>query len=142
MTPEQIRWLTWGAVQHRPHGSPKWDDAGTAKAITDHCGTWGLEVATDHVLAHARDPKARTPFVIKGNKPHNEPSGGPRFPAGKGDECRYHKGEYADACRACAADKLAGDTPIAPAAPTPPDVVAEQVAKLRALRSQPESEDA
>ena len=33
MTPDQIRWLTWGAIQHRPHGAPKWDEPGTAKAI-------------------------------------------------------------------------------------------------------------
>lgn len=66
MTPEQIQWLTWGAIQHRPKGAPKWDEPGTHKAITDHCGSWGLEIATEHVLAHARDEKARTPFAIKG----------------------------------------------------------------------------
>lgn len=122
MTPDQIRWLTWGAIQHRPSGAPKWDEPGTHKAITDHCGSWGLEIATEHVLAHARDEKARTPFAIKGNRPHNEPSAGPRFPAGKGQECRYHRGEYDGACRSCAADKLAGDQPTprstTPAAPT------------------------
>lgn len=125
MTPDQIRWLTWGAIQHRPKGAPKWDEPGTAKAIADHCGSWGLEIATEHVLAHARDEKARTPFAIKGNRPHNEPTAGPRFPATKGeDECELHKGEWAGSCRACAADRLAKDpearTPERPTQTTPP----------------------
>lgn len=111
MTPDQINWLTWGAVQHRPRHATKWDEPGTRKAITEHCGSWGLEIATEHVLAHARDPKAKTPFVIKGNPPHTEPAKGVRQPAKAGDdECRLHRGEYADSCRACAADALAGDT--------------------------------
>jgi hypothetical protein len=121
MTPDQIKWLTWGAIQHRPSGAPKWDEPGTHKAITDHCGSWGLDIATDHVLAHARDAKARTPFAIKGNKPHTDPSGGPRFPAGEGDECSFHRGEWATSCRSCAADRLAGDNPTGrPTTPAPP----------------------
>jgi hypothetical protein len=124
MTPDQIRWLTWGAIQHRPPGAPRWDEPGTHKAIADHCGTWGLDIATEHVLAHARDEKARTPFAIKGPQPHTEPSAGPRFPAGKGQECELHKGEWAGGCRACAADKLAADdearTPARPHAAAPP----------------------
>lgn len=125
MTPDQIRWLTWGAIQHRPHGAPKWDEPGTHKAIVDHCGSWGLEVATEHVLAHARDAKARTPFAIKGNKPNHEPGSGVRYPATKGeDECELHKGEWAGSCRACAADRLAKDpearTPVRPHTSAPP----------------------
>jgi hypothetical protein len=88
MTPDQIRWLTWGAIQHRPKGAPKWDEPGTAKAIADHCGTWGLEIATEHVLAHARDPKARTPFAIKGPQPHTEPEKGPPRPPKPSEACR------------------------------------------------------
>jgi hypothetical protein len=106
MTPDQINWLTWGAIQHRPHGASKWDEPGTHKAISDHCGSWGIDIATQHVLAHARDPKARTPFAIKGPTPHTEPTKGPRQPAKAGvDECRQHRGEYATACRACAAEQ-------------------------------------
>ena len=111
MTPDQINWLTWGAVQHRPHGAPKWDEPGTKKAITDHCRSWDFATATEHVLAHARDPKARTPFAIKGNPPHTEPVRGARFPAKPGVDCPTHPGEWADTCRACAADRLAGDQP-------------------------------
>lgn len=139
MTPGQIRWLTWGAIQHRPSGAPKWDEPGTHKAITDHCGSWGLEIATQHVLAHARDTKARTPFAIKGNAPHNEPGGGVRLPPRPGvdEECRYHRGEYAESCRACQADRLVGDPPpdewrdIAT-----PEQVAAHVAHLRTLRDE------
>lgn len=121
MTPEEIRWLTWGAIHHRPHGAPRWDEPGTAKAITDHCGSWQLDVATQHVLAHARDPKAKTPFAIKGNAPHTEPQRTPRHPprAGADQECRAHLGEYVDSCRGCASDQLAlVDDP----APDPPDL--------------------
>ena len=88
MTPDQIRWLTWGAIQHRPHGAPRWDEPGTLKAIADHCGTWGLDVATEHVLAHARDPKAKTPFAIKGNPPHTEPVKSPPRPPKPDEACR------------------------------------------------------
>ena len=110
MTPDQLRWLTWGAIQHRPHGAPKWDEPGTAKAIADHCGTWDLDVATTHVLAHARDPKARTPFAIKGLAPSStEPVRHVRQPPKIADECRRHPGEWADHCRACAGDRLAGE---------------------------------
>jgi hypothetical protein len=110
MTPDEIRWLTWGAIQHRPRGARRWDEPGTAKAIADHCGSWALSIATEHVLAHARDPKAETPFVIKGNAPHTEPTRAVRQPAKPGgEECPMHPGEYAAACRSCAADRLAGD---------------------------------
>lgn len=129
MTPDQIRWLTWGAIQHRPHGAPKWDEPGTAKAIADHCASWDLVIATEHVLAHARDPKARTPFAIKGNPPHTEPQRSPRFPAKAGeDECRIHRGEHASACRGCAADRLAGERH-EPSNPAPRE---ESIAAVRA----------
>jgi hypothetical protein len=137
MTPEQIRWLTWGAVQHRPHGAPRWDEPGTHRAISEHCGTWGLEVATEHVLAHARDPKAKTPFAIKGSAPHHERA--PRQPAkAGGDECRMHPGEWAGSCRACAADRLAGDQSSRPQRQKAPAEVAHRgAAACRAALSLP-----
>ena len=143
MTPEQINWLTWGAVQHRPNGAPKWDEPGTHKAITDHCGPWGLEVATDHVLAHARDPKARTPFAIKGNPPHTEPKHAPRQPAKAGaDECRSHPGEWAVSCRSCAADRLANDQPSPIHRQKPPAEVALRGAtSCRAALTEPTTEE-
>lgn len=149
MTPDQIRWLTWGAIQHRPTGAPKWDEPGTHKAITDHCGSWGFALATEHVLAHARDPKARTPFAIKGNPPHTEPGRGARFPARAGvDECRTHPGEHADNCRSCAADRLAGmETTAARPTPKPdPETVSARVLELKSnvvpLRATPPNGDA
>ena len=120
MTPDQIRWLTWGAIQHRPHGATKWDEPGTAKAIADHCRSWDLAVATEHVLAHARDPKARTPFAIKGPAPHTEAPKGTRYPAKAGTDCRLHPGEWAETCRACAADRLAGESTHTPGRMTTP----------------------
>lgn len=140
MTPDQITWLTWGAIETRKetHGCGTWDHPGTRQAITQHCGTWGLAAATEHVLAHARDPKARTPFAIKGNAPHTTPERGIRYPAkaGSPDECRTHAGEWADNCRACRAPLAADETPDERrATPTGPVVgdYAEQVQRLREL---------
>jgi len=119
MTPEEQRWLTWGAIRHRPPGAPRWDEPGTAKAIADVCGSWTLDIATSHVLAHARDVNARTPYAIKGNPPHTEPVKQPRFPAKSADACPAHSGEYAGSCRVCASDALeTGDRPKTP--PRPP----------------------
>jgi len=145
MTPDEIRWLTWGAIQHRPKGAPRWDEPGTHKAITDHCGSWGLDIATEHVLAHARDPKARTPFAIKGNPPHTEPSKAPRQPAKAGapNECRSHPGEWATSCRSCAADALAGEEqPTAINRQKPPAEVATNGAAMCRARLGLESEPA
>ena len=97
MTPDQIRWLTWGAIQHRPSGAPRWDEPGTHKAITDHCGSWGFALATEHVLAHARDPKARTPFAIKGNPPHTSPERMTARPPKPHEACR-DCGRHVDGC--------------------------------------------
>jgi hypothetical protein len=125
MTPDQIRWLTWGAIQHRPKGAPRWDEPGTHKAITDHCGTWGLDVATDHVLAHARDPKARTPFAIKGNRPAagvDKPVARPPKPS--------------DCCQLCGRDMHAPDVVCDRPTKRPPAktaTTAAEVARLRAL---------
>lgn len=129
MTPEQINWLTWGAVQHRPHGAPKWDEPGTHKAIADHCGTWGIDVATQHVLAHARDPKARTPFAIKGNAPHTEPAKSAPRPLKPDEACRNCGGVRHQPNPECDARP----------APKTADVTAP-VAHLRALRNEATAE--
>lgn len=109
MTPDQIAWLAWGAVQHRPAHSTKWDQASTAKVITDHCASWGFEHATAHVLAHARDPKAKTPGAIKGKfTPDNEPAAGAFRPPKPEQMCQLHGG-WLNGCSGCAADEKAGD---------------------------------
>ena len=121
MTPDQINWLTWGAIQHRPHGAPKWDEAGTRALIERCCGSWSLDVATLHVLAHARDPKAKTPGVITGTAPSAEPQKTPRYPPKAADECATHPGEWLDACRICAGPKAAdGDEKPRPTERRPP----------------------
>ena len=129
MTPDQIRWLTWGAIQHRPHGAPRWDEPGTAKAITDHCATWGLDIATEHVLAHARDPKARTPFAIKGTAPHNEPSKQPARPLRPDEACRNCGGALHEPNADCDAR-----------VPLKTADVSAPVAHLRALRDEATAE--
>ena len=128
MNDEELRWLTWGAIHHRPHGAPKWDEPGTAQAIRERCGNWELDVATQHVLAHARDPKARTPFAIKGTAPSTEPTRAPRRPPKPADECRLHLGEWADACRICMAPKAIDDDGTTPATKAH-GVTAEQAAE-------------
>lgn len=114
MTPDEVKWLTWGARRLRPHGAPKWDEPGTRAAIEKHCGSWDLSIATEHVLAHARDPKARTPAAIRGTAPSSTtPERQPRFPAkaGADDECRVHPGEWADSCRICRGPRVVDETP-------------------------------
>lgn len=51
----------------------------------------------------------------------DDPSRSVRQPprAGADPECRIHVGEFADSCRACAADQLAGDERSRPARPVP-----------------------
>lgn len=135
MNVQEIRWLTWGAIAHRPAHSPRWDEPGTLKAITEVCGTWTLEVATTHVLAHARDAKAKTPYAITGNPPANEAQRPPRYPPKAADECRNHPGEWADQCRIChgpqVADEQPGDRDTRPGRSN----VSERVAELRRLKA-------
>lgn len=109
LTDEQKRALTWLAVETRKttHGCGTWDQPGTHKAITDVCGSWSFGTALDHVVAHARDPKARTPYAMRGSKPNLEPATTARYPmrAGDPDECRTHRGQHVDHCSGCAADQ-------------------------------------
>lgn len=141
MTPDEQNWLTWGAIRHRPHGSTRWQEAGTRAAIAKHCGTWGLAEATVHVLAHARDPKANTPNVIASRfAPDNEPEiGGHPHPPRREQECRKHPGNWANPCSGCAADmapdpdygqpsQLTHD-PTPPRVPPPGDVIDEDTGR-------------
>lgn len=113
LTDEQKRWITWGCgeIRRTTHGCGTWDQPGTHKAITDILGTWTFLAAMDHAFAHARDPKARTPYAMRGSKPNLEPATTARFPmrAGDPDECRTHRGQHRDHCSGCAADQKAAD---------------------------------
>lgn len=119
--------LTYLATRLRDetHGCGKWDQNGTYAVISELVGM-NLAETIRRVVAHALDPEARTPGAIKRPfvpKTTEDPKG-PRFPAKPGEECRYHPGEHAHACRACAADRLAKDpearTPERPARSAPP----------------------
>ncbi len=112
MNDEQIRWLTWGAIQLRPPGSPKWDEPGVIKAIRERCGSWELATAIEHVVAHARDPKAKTPFAMKGPAPHIEATKPTHSPPKPQDAGPVHGG-HLNSCGGCASDRLAG-TPTKP----------------------------
>ena len=113
-------------------GAGKWHDNGLSVVLAKLEGQ-NLAMTVERVTRHAADPEARTPGAIERPFVPDAPTPGPRFPAkaGASDECRWHRGEYADTCRACAADRLAGDTPdyLAPATTDP----AVNVANLRAL---------
>lgn len=112
MTPNEIKWLTWGARHHRPAGAPQWDEQGTLKAITDCCGTWDLATATEHVLAHARDPQAKTPFAIRGAAPSSTtPERAAYYPPKPAESCRVHPGEWVGSCRICRGPKTVDEEP-------------------------------
>ncbi len=119
MNDEQIRWLTWGAIQLRPPGAPKWDEPGVIKAIRERCGSWELATAIEHVTAHARDPKAKTPFAMKGPAPHVEATKPTHSPPKPDDACPLHGG-WLNSCGGCAADRLAGDAKPERVYPVPP----------------------
>lgn len=126
-TPRDAQALTYLARRLRDttHGAGAWDEAGTHAVISKLVGQ-SLAIAAERVLHHAADPKAQTPGAIM--RPFTPPGPdmhAPRFPARAGvGECRIHKGEHADGCRACAADELAGDeearTPPRPLQSVPP----------------------
>lgn len=132
LTPDQHQALTWLACETRrtTHGCGDWDKPGTHKAIGDICGTWTFATALDHVIAHARDPKARTPFAMRGTKPNLEPTSSHKHPmrAGDPDECRLHRGQHRDHCSGCAADRLTHD-PTPPRVPPPGDVIDEDTGR-------------
>ncbi len=113
LTADETANLTWIAVHTRDttHGCGAWDSAGTHKAVSEICGAWTYSTALDHVIAHARDPKARTPYAMKGTAPSHTPTVRHPYPlrAGDPDECPRHKGQHRDHCGPCAADRLAGE---------------------------------
>lgn len=111
LTHNQLQALTWHACETRrttPDCGP-WDAPGTHKAISEICGTWTYNTAHDHVTAHARDPKARTPYAMRGSRPNLEAASSHKYPMRAGDpnECRTHRGQHVDHCSGCAADQKA-----------------------------------
>lgn len=110
LTTDQLANITWVLCETRrtTYGCAPWDSAGTRKAVSDIMGSWAYATALDHGLAHARDPKARTPFAMKGTAPTLAPLDRHPHPlrAGDPDECRTHKGQHVSHCSGCSADDL------------------------------------
>lgn len=123
-TDQDARALTYLAcrIRKETHGCREWDDAGTYAVIAELVGQ-SLAQTVERVTRHAADPEAKTPGAIKRPFVPAAVDAGPRFPAKAGNDCRIHKGEWADTCRSCAADRLAGDSPrVPPLASVPPPV--------------------
>lgn len=134
-TEQDLRALAYLAQRLRAetHGAGKWDEAGlwpVLKRLEGH----NLALTIERVTRHAADPQARTPAAIERPfVPEAPTSSGHRYPAKPDDECRIHVGEWAETCRMCAADRLAGDeTPPRRQPPAATDA-ATHVARLRAL---------
>lgn len=136
LTDQDARALTFIACRIRKevHGAREWDDAGTYAEISKLLGH-NLPIVVERVTRHAGDVEAKTPGAIRRPFIPAAPDNGNRQPAKAGDDCRIHPGEWADNCRACASDRLAGDvTPRRPLeAVSDP---APNVARLRALRDE------
>lgn len=93
------------AKRVRPSGAPRWDEPGIVKAIRDKCADWKLDMAIQHVMAHARDPKAKTPFAIRGPAPHLEPEKPTNRPP-KADEACRTCGGWRNNCACSAVGKI------------------------------------
>lgn len=112
LTDQDAQALTYLATRLRAEtpGAGKWDDAGTYSVIAGLIGQ-SLAVTIERVVRHAADKDAKTPGAIKRPFVPDAPEAGSRYPAKAADSCAAHPGEWADNCRACAADRLAGDAP-------------------------------
>ena len=110
-------------LRDETYGAGEWHDNGLTAVLAKLEGH-NLQITIERVTRHAADAEARTPAAIERPFVPEVAAPGPRFPARVGqDECRFHPGEHAGACRACAADQLAGDPPaprpLVGAEPTP-----------------------
>lgn len=111
LTDQDARALTYlaGRLRAETPGAGRWDDAGTHSVIAGLIGQ-NLAVTIERVVRHAADKDAKTPGAI--NRPFVPEGATPaaRYPAKADDSCASHPGEWAHTCRACAADRLAGET--------------------------------
>lgn len=109
---QDARALTYLAcrIRKETHGARVWDEAGVYAEVKQLIGH-SLPLTAERVLRHASDVEAKTPGAIRRPFVPDAPVAGVRFPARAGDpdECRIHPGEHGTNCRACAADRLAGD---------------------------------
>ena len=107
---QDARALTYLACRIRKEtkGAREWDEAGTHAVIAELVGH-NLAMTVERVTRHAADPEAKTPGAIRRPFVPDPPKSEIRYPAKPDDECRAHPGEWADTCRACAADRLTGE---------------------------------
>ena len=133
LTDQDARALTYlaGRLRAETPGAGKWDDAGTYSVIAGLIGQ-NLAVSIERVVRHAADKDAKTPGAIKRPFVPPAPESGTRYPAKADDSCRAHPGEWAHNCRACAADRIAGDKTEEPPASRDPEKYQAGVARLRA----------
>lgn len=91
-------------------GAGEWHDNGLAVVLAKMLGH-NLAITIERVVRHAADPEARTPAAIERPFVPEPVKPAPRQPAKAGsvDECQRHPGEHANPCRACAADRIAGE---------------------------------
>lgn len=135
LTDQDARALTYlaGRLRAETPGAGKWDDAGTYSVIAGLVGQ-DLAATIERVVRHAADRDAKTPGAIKRPFVPPAPESGTRYPAKADESCRAHPGEWAHNCRACAADRIAGDETEEPRRPASRDPEKYQagVARLRA----------
>lgn len=108
----QVQALAFLASTTRPRGATRWDAPGLVafiRKLLDR-GLSAQEIV-DRTMRHAWDPHAKTPGVLL-SPAHTEPDKGNPviYPARRGEDCKLHAGERREHCRACAADRLVGDT--------------------------------
>lgn len=137
-------------LRDETHGAGKWHDNGLT-AVLSRLEGHNLAVTIERVTRHAADPEARTPAAIERPFVPDAPKAGIRFPARAGvDECRTHRGEWADSCRACAADRLAAPDEPHDGPPMPREavdltsriaVLRHNVVPLRPLSNRPDPTD-
>lgn len=90
---------------------PEWDYPGCVAAVKAVARKHPADVALAAVRI-AMTPEARTPMALTApDGPHWHEKLAPpavRHPPRHGQDCPNHPGEWPDACRGCASDRLAG----------------------------------
>ncbi|HET7386912.1 MAG TPA: hypothetical protein VFJ19_09655 [Nocardioidaceae bacterium] len=127
-TDQDARALTYlvKRLREETYGANRWDETGIHAVIAKLVGR-NLPSVVEQVTRHASDAEAKTPGAI--NRPFvpDAPKAGPNYPPKRGEDCPRHPGQWKDACRGCAADKLAGEqAPAEPANPRCPSPIARQ----------------
>lgn len=138
---QDARALTYLATRIRKEtrGCREWDESGTYANVSKLVGQ-NLAMTVERVTRHAADPEAKTPGAIARPFVPDAQVGGPRFPAKDPEACPLHVGEHADNCRACAADRLAGDGPQRHVPRVSPERYSQRIQDARAAMRQPPEE--